>query len=251
MMPEFIQADWPAPENVRACSTQRQSTQRQSGHSLAPFDSLNLAYHVNDDESAVLLNRQLLKDSLALPAEPCWLNQTHGTDVIEINSNKMDCDADGSYTFKTKTVCVVMTADCLPVLLCDKEGSVVAAVHAGWRGLLNGIIKVAVNKLNKPPTNLLAWLGPAIGQPSFEVGDEVKNAFLASDSDAGRAFIPSPEGRWLADLYQLAELQLNKLGIHGVYGKKWCTYKDEEHFFSYRRDGVTGRMANLIWLTES
>ena len=237
--------DWPAPGNVHAWSTFR-----AGGVSEAPYDQLNLADHVGDDKHAVSRNRQLLKQSLALPAEPCWLEQVHGIDVIEASTAMENNVADGSFTSKPGCVCVVMTADCLPVLLCDKQGTVIAAVHAGWRGLLQGVIPAAVEKLQVPNDQILAWLGPAIGPQSFEVGREVKEAFLDADLNNGGAFLPSTTGHFVANLYQLAELQLKRLGINEVYGQKWCTYQDKAHYFSYRRDGVTGRMASLIWLAD-
>ena len=240
-----ISPDWPAPGNVHAWSTFR-----AGGVSEAPYDQLNLADHVGDDKHAVSRNRQLLKQSLALPAEPCWLEQVHGIDVIEASTAMENSVADGSFTSKPGCVCVVMTADCLPVLLCDKQGTVIAAVHAGWRGLLQGVIPAAVEKLQVQNDQILAWLGPAIGPQSFEVGREVKEAFLDADLNNGGAFLPSTAGHFVANLYQLAELQLKRLGINDVYGQKWCTYQDKAHYFSYRRDGVTGRMASLIWLTD-
>lgn len=237
--------DWPAPGNVHAWSTFR-----TGGVSEAPYDQLNLADHVGDDKHTVSRNRQLLKQSLALPSEPCWLEQVHGIDVIEASTAMENNVADGSFASKPGHVCVVMTADCLPVLLCNKQGTVVAAVHAGWRGLLQGVIPAAVEKLQIQNEHILAWLGPAIGPQSFEVGREVKEAFMNADLNNDAAFLPSTAGHFFANLYQLAELQLKRLGIKNVYGQKWCTYQDKSHYFSYRRDGVTGRMASLIWLSE-
>jgi len=237
--------DWPAPGHVHAWSTFR-----TGGYSQAPYDQLNLAEHVGDDKNAVIQNRQLLKQSLTLPSEPCWLEQVHGIDVIEASSVAQSNVADGSFTSIPGCVCVVMTADCLPVLLCDKQGTVIAAVHAGWRGLLQGVIPAAVEKLQIQNDQILAWLGPAIGPQSFEVGREVKEAFMDADSNNGEAFLPTTAGHFVANLYQLAELQLQRLGVKEVYGKKGCTYQDKAHYFSYRRDGMTGRMASLIWLSD-
>ncbi len=255
-----INPDWPAPKNVKAWSTYR-----NGGYSETPFNQMNLAHHVSDDKNTVNRNRQLLRESLALPAEPCWLKQTHSIDVVKATSQTGHYQADGSFTSQSGVVCIVMTADCLPILLCNKKGSVVAAVHAGWRGLLNGIIGVAVKKLETPADQILAWLGPAIGPQSFEVRDDLREAFVKNDCKAKNAFslrssielttesIGRPkdksDGFWLADIYQLAELQLQRLGIEHIYGKKWCTYKERALFYSYRRDGVTGRMASLIWLS--
>jgi len=251
-----INPDWPAPKNVNAWSTYR-----KGGYSKLPFDEMNLAQHVNDNKNTVCQNRQLICEFLQLSTQPCWLNQTHSVNVINATyyqgNGQANDQADGSYTSQSGVVCVVMTADCLPILLCDKKGSVVAAVHAGWRGLLNGIISVAIDKLKIPNDQILAWLGPAIGPQSFEVGDDVRDAFLMLDIKAKNAFIPKSEvkseaqsnGFWLANLYQLAELQLQQLGINQIYGKHWCTYQEDTLFYSYRRDGVTGRMASLIWLS--
>ena len=256
MLNNGINPDWPASENVNAWSTHR-----NGGYSGTPFNHMNLAYHVNDNKNTVNRNRQLLSESLALPTEPCWLNQTHSIDVVKATPLQRNYQADGSFTSQTGVVCVVMTADCLPILLCDIKGSVVAAVHVGWRGLLNGIISVAVKKLETPGKQILAWHGPAIGPESFEVGDDVRDAFVKNNSSAKNAFSlrstiefkkklkDKSDRLWLADIYQLAELQLQQLGVEHVYGKNWCTYKEGALFYSYRRDGVTGRMASLIWLS--
>jgi len=251
-----IRPDWPAPENVNAWSTYR-----SGGYSESPFNQLNLALHVNDNDNLVYRNRALLSESLQLPTQPCWLTQSHSIEVVTADTRQSSIDADGSYTSQSGIVCAVMTADCLPILLCDNKGSVVAAVHAGWRGLLNGIIGIAVKKMATPGHHIMAWLGPAIGPQSFEVQDDVRDAFIHSDLNAKNAFRHMNKNKnasksvdhsaryWLADLYQLAELQLHQLGIEQIYGKSWCTYKEDSLFFSYRRDGVTGRMASLIWLS--
>lgn len=235
----FIQPIWPAPHNVRAL----QST-RRGGLSSAPYNSLNLGDHVNDLPLNVAKNRQLL--SQYLPNEPLWLNQTHG---ITVASHGTDCSpqADAIMSVERGEVCVVMTADCLPVLLCNTKGTVVAAVHAGWRGLCDGVIEAALSAMNVPANTIMAWLGPAIGPQSFEVGAEVRAAFMAKDNDASFAFQTKGE-KYLANIYQLAKMRLNKLGIHQIYGGEYCTVSDEELFFSYRRDGVTGRMGTFIWL---
>lgn len=236
---ELILPDWPAPANVRACTTTR-----QGGVSAGPYASLNLGDHVGDDPAHVTENRARLRRELALPAEPLWLTQVHGIAVAE---GQGGC-ADASVAFAPGTVCTVMTADCLPLLLCDRAGTAVAAVHAGWRGLLAGVIEAAVARLRIPAAELLVWLGPAIGPQSFEVGEEVRTAFMAEDAAAAAAFRPAPGGRWLADLYALARLRLARCGITAVYGGGLCTFSDAARFYSYRRDGVTGRMASLIWL---
>ncbi|PKM45838.1 MAG: peptidoglycan editing factor PgeF [Gammaproteobacteria bacterium HGW-Gammaproteobacteria-1] len=236
---DLILPTWPAPPNVHACATTR-----AGGVSTEPYASLNLGDHVGDDPAAVAENRARLCRELALPAEPLWLTQVHGTAVAE---GAGGC-ADASVAFGPGTVCTVMTADCLPLLLCDRAGTRVAAVHAGWRGLLAGVIEAAVARLDTPGAELLVWLGPAIGPDAFEVGEEVRAAFLAEDGGAAGAFRPSPAGRWLADIYALARRRLARCGVNAVYGGELCTYHDAERFYSYRRDGVTGRMASLIWL---
>lgn len=249
-MPEldFITPNWPAPSNVKALQTTR-----IGGISQAPYASLNLGAHVNDDAIAVTKNRQLL--SPYLPSEPVWVNQVHGLNVIDAATSSCLQDADASFTIKPNVVCVTMTADCLPVLLCDKSGTVVAAVHAGWRGLCDGVIEAAIQKMQVPPTEILAWLGPAIGPNVFEVGSDVREQFVEKDSQATLAFKPLDNrvaDKWLCDLYLIAKQHLNKLGVTEIYGagvnEDFCTYTDEIRFFSFRRDNVTGRMASLIWL---
>ena len=239
-----IQPSWPAPANVQALQTIR-----QGGVSLAPYANLNLALHVNDDEACVRHNRQVLRT--ALPSEPVWLNQVHGVTVLDAALCQGVPDADASFTRQANVVCVTMTADCLPVLLCDRAGTVVSAVHAGWRGLCDGVIEAAVAKMAVAPSQILAWLGPAIGPNAFEVGHEVRAQFMRHDGQAKLAFKPHAD-KWLANLYVLAQQRLNALGISQIYGggidQAFCTYSDAQRFFSYRREAVTGRMASLIWL---
>lgn len=234
--------DWPAPANVRALQTTR-----TGGVSAAPYDTFNLADHVGDEPLAVAHNRQLLAS--LLPSEPVWLQQAHGT--IVVNTARASClpQADACVSAHRDAVCVVMTADCLPVLLCDERGSAVGAAHAGWRGLCDGVIEAAVQAMDVPPQTLMAWLGPAIGPQAFEVGDEVRAAFVARQPQAQEAFAPgSAKDKWLADLYRLARQRLNALGVERIHGGGFCTYADRERFFSYRRDGATGRMGTFIWL---
>lgn len=233
--------DWPAPANVRSL----QAT-RKGGTSVAPYSSLNLGSHVADNPLAVSRNRMLLAP--LLPSEPVWLNQVHGISVVDAGHAGCLPDADASVTTHPGAVCVVMTADCLPILLCDDKGTVVGAVHAGWRGLCDGVIEATVSAMIVPSATLMAWLGPAIGPGEFEVGDEVRSAFVAQQPQAAAAFMPGNNGKWLADLYQLARLRLNALGITRIYGGGLCTYREPERFYSYRRDGVTGRMGTFIWL---
>ena len=184
-----------------------------------------------------------------LPSEPVWLNQVHGITVADAGRAGCLPEADASVSTHPGAVCVVMTADCLPILLCDEQGSVVGAAHAGWRGLCDGVIEATVSAMNVPAPTLMAWLGPAIGSTVFEVGDEVRTAFVAKQPQAAKAFVAAAEGKWMADIYQLARLRLQALGIHRIYGGDLCTYSDAERFYSYRRDGVTGRMATFIWIS--
>jgi polyphenol oxidase len=244
----LIESNWPAPANIKAYTTTR-----QRGVSKAPYDTFNLGDHVGDDLAAVQENRQRLISELALPNEPFWLKQVHGVQVICPNNkpeNNNDNTGDAAYTRTPDTVCAVLTADCLPVLICNRAGTCVAAVHAGWKSLAAGIIEETIKTLDLPGNNLLAWLGPAIGPDMFEVGAEVRELFLQSDANAAVAFQPSKtSGRWLADIYQLARQRLESMGVTAIYGGDFCTYTDSERFFSYRRDGqATGRMASLIYI---
>jgi len=240
---DLVFPDWPAPANVKAIQTTR-----RGGFGVAPYDSLNLGSHVQDNPVTVAQNRQLL--SQYLPSEPVWLNQVHGVEVVDVAQCACVPDADAAFTHQKEVVCVTMTADCLPILLCDKQGTVVAAVHAGWRSLCDGVIEAAVEKMQVPPVDLMAWLGPAIGPQAFEVGDEVKAAFVAKDAQSGVTFTPKGD-KWLGDLYLIAKQRLANVGVHAVYGGKECTYSQPEKYFSFRRDGATGRMASLIWLSAS
>jgi YfiH family protein len=241
----WIRPGWPAPAKVRAVSTTR-----LGGTSRGPYAAFNLADHVGDVPGAVASNRSLLMQRLALPAEPSWLQQVHGRAVVPAQPNGAPREADASFSLGPGAVCAVLTADCLPVLLCDRDGARVAAAHAGWRGLAAGVLEAAVEALQVPGARLMAWLGPAIGPRNFEVGDEVRAVFLAHDSAAAPAFRPSPAGRWLADLYILARQRLAETGVTEVYGGGLCTFSDQRRFYSYRRDGTTGRMATLIWLAS-
>ncbi len=243
--PGWIVPGWPAPASIRAGSTTR-----HGGVSLPPYASLNLGDHVGDLPVAVAENRRRLCQQLQLPSEPVWLQQVHGVTVVDAATVRAEAEADASFTTHPNKVCVVMTADCLPLLCCDRQGTVVAAAHAGWRGLLNGVIEATVLRMGVATAELLVWLGPAIGPSAFEVGDEVRDAFIAHDVAATAAFKPSPSGRWLADIYQLARQRLARMGALAVYGGDCCTYSEAERFYSYRRDGVTGRMASLIWIAE-
>ncbi len=242
MSPLFIEPDWPAPSGVRAISTLR-----VGGVSQGVYGSFNLGAHVGDEPENVIANRRLLREVLALPAEPFWLNQVHGNAVVRAETRPGPPPAaDATYSDKTGVVCVVMTADCLPVLFCDHAGSRVAAAHAGWRGLADGVLEATVQAFGKEKP--MAWLGPAIGPDAFEVGPPVRQAFLeAFGAGASAAFLQTDDSHWLADLYGLARLALARVGVTEVYGCGHCTFGDPERFFSYRRDGQTGRMATLVW----
>jgi YfiH family protein len=234
--------DWPAPPGVRACTTTR-----KGGISRPPYASLNLGDHVGDRRRAVLTNRQLLSQTLQLPAEPCWLQQVHGRSIVDAEQVEPGVEADGSFTRRAGVVCAVLTADCLPVLLCDKAGQTIAALHCGWRSLSAGIIAAAVEALDIAPAELMAWLGPAIGPDAFEVGADVRTAFVTVDTDHAAAF-RSCGDRWKADIYHLARQQLVRLAVKSVYGGGRCTYTEADQFYSFRRDGTTGRTATLIWI---
>lgn len=236
----WLTPDWPAPERVQACVTTR-----DGGVSAAPFQSFNLARHVGDDPLAVDANRARLQQQLG--CHPTWLTQVHGVEVVMANPDALH-EADASWTAQPGIAACVMTADCLPVLFCDRAGTRVAAAHAGWRGLANGVLEATLDALAVPPGEVLVWLGPAIGPQAFEVGPEVREAFVAQHAQAASAFMPSGRaGHFLADLYQLARVRLAVRGVEAVYGGGECTFSDPR-FYSYRRGAETGRFASLIWL---
>jgi polyphenol oxidase len=236
----FITPDWPAPANVKALQTTR-----NGGVSTGVYASLNLGDHVKDHPQHVAANRQLL--SAYMPSEPVWLNQVHGVRVIDAALSSCLESADASFSSRRQVVCVTMTADCLPVLLCDQAGTVVAAIHAGWRSLCDGVIEATVNAMPAQADQLMAWLGPAIGPDAFEVGAEVRAQFIAQDAQAELAFKARGD-KWLGDLYTIARQRLHTLGVTQIYGGGRCTFSEPETFFSYRRDGDTGRMGSFIWL---
>jgi YfiH family protein len=236
--------EWPAPPRVRAAFTLR-----SGGVSLAPFDSLNVGIHVGDAADAVSENRRRVRGQLGLPAEPGWIEQVHGTEVVDLDAPAAtNVTADALFTRQAGRVCVVQVADCMPVLLAARDGSCVAAVHAGWRGLAAGVLEATIGRLAVPPAQLIAWLGPAIGREHFEVGSEVREAFTSRDAGAAGAFSANARGRWQCDLAGLARRRLGAAGITAVFGGQWCTYADPARFFSFRRDGQCGRMAALIWI---
>lgn len=239
-MSDWLIPDWPAPARVKACITTR-----EGGVSLAPFDSLNLGDHVGDDPAAVAENRRRLTDQFAIT--PAWLQQVHGIAVVEADPAQV-ATADASWTDTPGIACTAMTADCLPVLFCNRAGTRVAAAHAGWRGLANGVLEATLDSLAVPADEILAWLDPAIGPQAFEVGPEVREAFIAQLPQAAQAFAASPNaGKFLADIYALARLRLAARGVTAVYGGGLCTVTDPR-FFSYRRNPRTGRFASLIWI---
>ena len=256
----FLAADWPAPENIRAFTTLRSGP----GVSLAPFDRFNLGTNSGDAPAAVAENRRRLLELAELPAEPRWLQQVHGTTVADMDSllpasgeKVPQADegqpgiatiADASRTSRTDTVLAILTADCLPVLFCNAQGSEIAAAHAGWRGLAAGVLEATVRAMRSSPDSLLAWLGPAAGPGNYEIGAEVRQAFLAIDPVAEIAFAPTRENHWRVDLYALARQRLASVGVTRIHGGDQCTISEQERFYSHRRDGRSGRMASLIWI---
>ncbi|WP_442498373.1 peptidoglycan editing factor PgeF [Methylobacter sp. sgz302048] len=236
----WLEPDWPAPGHIHAATTLR-----SGGVSKGAFASLNPATHVGDDAETVRQNRQIIKAMLALPAEPVWLEQVHSNKAVDAGKTQSLVQADASFTDEAGVVCAVLTADCLPLLVCNAEGSRIAAIHAGWRGLLSGVIGNTVTAMGNQ--DLLVWLGPAIGPACFEVGAEVREAFIEKSARFAAAFKECGNGKWLADIYQLARVDLAALGIDRIYGGNLCTVTDHERFYSYRRDKETGRMATLIW----
>jgi polyphenol oxidase len=243
-MIDVITPNWPAPSKIKAFTTTR-----TGGFSLAPFDTFNLAMHVGDSKADVIENREVLQRKQKLPHAPLWLEQSHSTVVVSADlAYEAYPVADASYSFLPGRVCAVMTADCLPVLICDTQGTQVAAIHAGWRGLADGIVAATVANLKAKPKDLLVWLGPAIGPEAFEVKDDVRDAFMQGKSGKSDHFKQTAKGVYLADMYSIARHQLSKLGVDQVFGGDYCTYTDTERFFSYRRNNTTGRMASLIWI---
>ena len=241
-MIEFVEPDWNAPPRVRAlCTT------RRGGVSKVPYDCLNLGLHVGDDENDVRHNRELLRRELRLPAEPEWISQTHGTRCVILEQDDSR-DADAAITREPGRVAVVMVADCLPLLICNRDGTEVAALHAGWRGLQAGVVRAGLERMQSRAADLIAWVGPGISKHHFEVGDEVLEAFRATHDGAADFFEPHGVGHWMCDLAGLAARELERLGVGRVWRDPHCTYHDAQRFYSYRRDRVTGRMAALIWI---
>lgn len=257
MMPDVIHANWPAAGNIHAFCTRRYCASEPGdeigGGLKLPYGHFNLAQHVGDDPRQVESNRRLLCNKLNLPSKPVWLNQVHGIQVADAQAvtphNKAQAvvQADASFSKKAGVVCSIMTADCLPVLICNRKANKVAAVHAGWRGLAAGVIEASIAALQEKPEDLLVWFGPAIGPDAFEVGAEVREVFVRQYPQAEAAFKQNRAGHFLADIYHLARIRLKHLGLNGIYGGDYCTYSDPDQFYSYRRDNKTGRMASLIW----
>lgn len=239
---EVLTPQWPAPAGIRALSTLR-----GGGISVGPYASLNLGDHVGDDPANVVENRRRLRVSQSLPAEPQWLTQVHGADVVDLDLPQGDRRADAAITRRPGTVCAILTADCLPVVLTDVSGECVAAAHAGWRGLAGGVLEATVAAMRVPPSRVLAWLGPAIGPQRFEVGAEVREIFVRDDPSAAAGFIAGNGSRWMANLTMLARLRLTAAGVTGIFGAEECTHSLPQRYFSHRRDGRGGRQVTLIW----
>ncbi len=239
-----IQPTWNVPSHIHAFTTVR-----TGGVSLAPFDSFNLGDHVADNPADVQKNRELLVEKFGLPHFPIYLTQTHSTRVIRLPYEGGNLEADAVYTNQPNQVCLIMTADCLPALFVSRDGKEIAAAHAGWRGLCDGVLENTVKAFACAPSEIQVWLGPAIGEKAFQVGQEVMEQFAAFDEQARLAFKPdeSTSGKFLGNLYQIAHQRLNKLGVTEISGGEYCTFTESDKFFSYRRDGKTGRMASLIW----
>ena len=240
MRTPWLRPDWPAPAGIIAGTTTR-----AGGVSGGVFESLNLGDHVGDDPSHVAENRRRFVAECRIGTEPGWLNQVHGT-AVRVSGETSPPEADAAIARGPGETVAVLTADCLPILVCAGPGDEIAAIHAGWRGLAAGIVAETIARMNTRPERLLAWLGPAISQPAFEVGEEVRVAFTASDPGAGECFLRNERGRWQADLYALARRRLEAAGVGAVYGGGFCTFADRARFFSYRRDGQCGRMATFI-----
>lgn len=258
-----ITPEWLAPPGVRSAFTLR-----TGGVSAAPYDSLNLGAGIGDSPEAIAENRRRVREALRLPAEPAWLQQVHGVEVVDLGGASAASSAgahggglhgaaaleadppigDASVARGAGQVCAIRVADCMPVLFAARDGSAVAAAHAGWRGLAGGVLEATIRQLGLPASQLIAWMGPAIGPAHFEVGEEVRAAFTATDPDAATAFVANSRGRWQCDLYALARRRLTAIGVLGTYGGGWCTFAESERFFSYRRSAQCGRMAALIWI---
>jgi len=252
----ILPANWPAPGNIHAFTTLRHGM----GVSEAPFDEFNLGNRYSeqgDDPGAVEKNRELLVREFSLPAKPHWLRQVHGVNVLRFDSApeptgnflQDELVADASVTSKKNVVLSVLTADCLPVLFCNLDGSEIAAAHAGWRGLADGMLENTVGAMQSSPEKIMAWLGPAAGPRAYEIGVDVRNAIIKHDPAASSAFLPTRENHWLVDLYKIARMRLEAMGVKKIYGGEHCTISETEMFFSHRAEQCTGRMAGIIWMS--
>lgn len=237
------QTQWATPSNIQFAMTTR-----RGGVSSKPYDTFNLGEHVHDSLVIVKQNREILNSQLSLPSAPLYLHQVHGNKVIHSRDYFPGVEADAIVCDERKRVLAIMTADCLPILICNQRGTEVAAIHAGWRSLACGIIENTINKMKTPPSQLRAWLGPCIQQPSYEVGEDVLNAFIKLNPLHRQAFILNPSSKYQLDIQRVAETELNHFGLDVITRDTSCTFKQDDRFFSYRRDGQTGRMAALIWM---
>ena len=250
MQASALAADWPAPASVRAFATLR----GPAGLSAPPFDHFNLGARSGDDPQVVADNRDELGRLLALPSPPRWLRQVHGSHVQRLTADdapSTEPEADAAVTADPGVVLAILTADCLPVLFASIDGDEVGAAHAGWRGLAAGVLERTVAAMRTPPSRLLAWLGPAAGPQAYEVGEEVRAAFVGADAATAATFVATRPGHWLCDLYALARLRLARAGVTRVHGGGMCTISDPQRFYSYRRDGATGRMASVVWINPA
>lgn len=247
----ILHADWPQPPGVHACTTLRHG----AGVSQPPFDSFNMGMRCGGDTDAVIANRQLLVELAALPSQPHWLRQVHGVDVVRFDAAPASANAweqaqaDASVTATRGTVLAVLTADCLPVVFAAADGSEIAAAHAGWRGLAGGVLEATIAAMKTSPENIVAWLGPAAGPDAYEIGEDVFTAFKSRDARSAIAFAATRRGHWRIDLYALARMQLQDLGVTHISGGVGCTISDPGRFYSHRRDGLTGRMATVVWMS--
>ena len=240
----YLIPDWPVATQVKACVTLR-----TGGYSKPPYTSFNLGFRSGDDQNAVVANRQLLSKDWSWSQAPQWLEQVHGVDVVTAQSDGIERKGDAVWTDQVGLPCAVLTADCLPVIFTNPSGTKVAAAHAGWKGLVAGVLEQTIESMGEPADELIVWMGPAISQSCFEVGPEVREQFVAIDAEASRAFKSGNSDRWYGDLYQLARLRLAKAGVKAVSGGDFCTFSESERWFSYRREGAqSGRLATIIWI---
>ncbi len=238
----WLDANWPAPKNIRAGTSLR-----TGGHSLSPYSSLNLAQHVGDAPDNVNNNRKIVNDYLNLPSEPYWLNQTHSSEIINLDNVHKSRKADGSFTSNRKNICTILTADCVPVLFCNKNGTKIAAIHAGWKGICGGIIEKAIKKFPEPE-HLLVWIGPCISSEYYEVGKDVYESCLTHSDSTQIAFEQITNEHWYANLVKIVKILCENSRVGAIYECGLCTFKRDDLFFSYRRDGKTGRTASMIWM---